>query len=201
VDHKLCKDCKGYCCDDFAVTVSPEELENAYHKWKENGEGKKGLSLSRSLEGNGGVAVYQGIHLTYPMLIFTHKDNIHPDGDVACPDTIYHYRCKHHNQKTKMCDIHEIRPMVCRTHPSNGFCGYRKVRDKEVIAYRPKWFKLGLTQEEWSKRFHGDHDEHVAYHEECKENVKREDDDVFDQYIIDRLDNISGMLEKFEDQE
>ena len=132
------------------------------------------------------------------MLIFTHKDNIHPDGDVISKDTIYHYQCKHHNKKTKMCDIHEIRPMVCRTHPSNGFCGYRKVKNREVIAYRPKWFKLGLTQEEWSRKYHDeDIDEHAV---ECKKSEIKEDES-FDLYVIERLDNISKMLEKFEGSE
>lgn len=57
--------------------------------------------------------------------------------------------CKHHNKKTGDCDIYEERPMMCRSFPDSGFCGYRKVRDKRVKACRPKWFKIGLSYHDW----------------------------------------------------
>ena len=125
---------------------------------------------------------YNYIWLTYPMLVFTHKDNIHPDGDIQTNDSniIYHYRCKHHNKNTKDCDIYEERPMMCRTFPDGGFCGYRKVRDPKVIEGRPDWFKTGLSQDEWQ-----------VLKESKKEN----------NVITERLDNISGMLSRINSDE
>lgn len=195
MDHKLCKNCKGYCCDDFAVTVSPDKLEISYQRWLNSSNQDKEKSMDRTFRNCEGDVIYNGIHLTYPMLIFTHKDNIHPDGDVICKETVYHYRCKHHNVKTKMCDIHEIRPMVCRTFPNNGFCGYRKVKDKEVISYRPKWFELGLTHDEWLKRMNGKNDESIEDKQvKCESSEKMNVEEPVDYSVIKRLDNISEML-------
>lgn len=182
MDHKLCKDCKGYCCDDFAVFVSPDQLEISYHHWLSGHKSDK--TSKRIMNGFGGdqdLLKYQGIHLTYPMLIFTHKDNIHPDGNVVCKGTVYHYRCKHHNQKTKMCDIHEIRPMVCRTFPDMDFCGYKKVKIKEVVEDRPKWFEFGLDIDDWF--------------------ALRDGNDTKEDIIIKKLDNINSMLEGFNGDE
>lgn len=175
MDHSLCKQCKGYCCDDFAVTISPDRMENSYHRWLKKGDGFDHVGLSPLSEVE--TRYYIDIHLIYPMLIFTHKDNIHPDGDIIANKTIYHYRCKHHNQKTKMCDIHEIRPMVCRTFPNNGFCGYKNVKIKEVIEGRPKWFKFGLDNADW-----------IAL---------RDGEDTQEDVIIKKLDNINNMLERY----
>jgi len=151
VDHKLCKDCKGFCCDDFAVSVSPSEMDNSYHNWVRI-MAEKGSKESEPIEMLGSrvnTKFFDGIHLTYPMLVFTHQDNIHPDGDIKHNETVYHYKCKHHNKKTGDCDIYEIRPNVCRTYPNNGFCGYKKVTDKRVKAGRPKWFKFGMSYHDW----------------------------------------------------
>ena len=153
MDHSLCKDCNGYCCDDIGLDQPPHKLQNSYHKWKNGDTDIKEVSLS--LTGKK-TAKYEGIWLTYPMLEFTHQDNIHPDGDIHTKQSyvIYHYRCKHHNKKTKNCDIYEERPMMCRTFPNSGFCGYRKVKDKRVIASRPKWFKCGLSEHDWIAGYH-----------------------------------------------
>ena len=179
MDHSLCKNCKGFCCDDFAISLSPWELENSYHEWISGmGMDKTPKRMMQTFGHADNIVKYQGIHITYPMLIFTHKDNIHPDGDIVTNKIVYHYRCKHHNPKTKMCDIHEIRPMVCRTFPDSGFCGYKKVKIKEVIEERPDWFKFGLSQDDWFSL--------------------RDDGKTKDEIMIEKLDNISEMLKKVE---
>lgn len=192
MDHSLCKDCKGFCCDDIGLSTAPHELENSYHKVIKGDSGKNDYGLSLSINETKNPK-WVDIHLTYPMLVFTHKDNIHPDGDVKTNDSniVYHYRCKHHNKKTKDCDIHEIRPMMCRTFPDNKFCGYRKVKDKEVIAFQPKWFKNGMSQQSWSDGLNGNGDSSVEIDGNKKEHVE---DPLFDQSIIGRLDNISNLL-------
>jgi Fe-S-cluster containining protein len=158
MDHKLCKDCKGFCCDDIGLSISPDDLQISYHKWADDEPVAKGIELKMSSNSIvKGIGKLIGIHLVYPMLVFTHKDNIHPDGDTITEkdNVVYHYYCKHHNKETGDCDIYEERPMICRTFPDNKFCGYRKVKDKRVKGYRPDWFKLGMTQKEWSDGFHG----------------------------------------------
>ncbi len=178
MDHKLCRNCKGYCCDDIGLVVSPNELQNSYHNfmsWKDTRKRKDQMSMSHM---NTDGHLWDYIWLTYPMLVFTHQDNIHPDGDTTSKSIIYHYSCKHHNKKTKDCDIYEERPMMCRTFPDNGFCGYKKVKIKEVIADRPEWFKFGLTNDDW-----------VAL---------RDGNDTREDKIIKRLDNISELLKEYD---
>lgn len=150
MDHSLCKACKGFCCDDIGLSTAPHELKNSYHKWLQDGK-TGGLNIGMSVKENE-VKKYVDIHLMYPMLVFMFQDNIHPDGDIITnkSNIVYHYYCKHHNKKTGNCDIYEERPMMCRTFPDNGFCGYRKVKDKAVKAFRPEWFKQGMTQDEWN---------------------------------------------------
>ncbi len=151
MDHKLCKDCKGSCCDDIGVSAPPHELQNSYHRSIKRGDRDKERLITMSIPGSG-VNLWIDIHLIYPMLVFSHQDYIHPDGDINHENDehiVYHYSCKHHNKKTGDCDIYEERPMMCRSFPDTGFCGYRKVKDKRVIACRPKWFKLGMTYHDW----------------------------------------------------
>jgi Fe-S-cluster containining protein len=119
MDHKLCKDCKGYCCDDIGFTLSPEDLKERFNN-------------------------------RYSIFIFTHKDNIHPDGEVKeYKRQVYHYRCTEHNKETGKCNIYGGRPELCRTYPDNGFCGYESVKIKAVIEDRPKWFGFGMKAEDW----------------------------------------------------
>ncbi len=152
MDHKLCSQCKGFCCEDIGLSVSPEEIRNSYQQWTRRAEeGNRDASMSFGTSKN---VVYYDIFLTYPMLVHLHSDNIHPDGEIKTDQKVHHYRCKHHDQRTNKCSIYEERPMMCRTFPDNGFCGYRKVRNKKVIGYRPAWFKFGMTQEEWTNGVH-----------------------------------------------
>ena len=209
MDTSLCKNCKGFCCDDFAVTVSPEEVENAYHIWVNKGGDVERRGLTRTFKKvHGEHRYFDGIHLIFPMLVFTHQDNIHPDGDVTASDTIYHYKCKHHNAKTNDCDIHEIRPMVCRTFPDNKFCGYREVKDKNVIEFRPKWFEFGLSQEEWGRRYRGENKDSVV-EEQCDvaddnqkdpEVSEPQKEEPSDQSILDRLDKPSEIITELKEE-
>ena len=151
MDHSLCKDCKGFCCDDIGLYYAPHELQNSYHRSIQRGDRSKDGLMSMSFV-DSKVSLWTDIHLTYPMLVFSHQDTTHPDGEVDTKDEdriVYHYSCKHHDKRTGDCDIYEERPMMCRTFPNNGYCGYRKVTDKRVKSCRPKWFKLGMTYNEW----------------------------------------------------
>ena len=149
MDHELCKDCKGFCCDDIGLFTSPLTLKNSYHRWliwhgKVHYEQEKRMMISYD---EGKSPIFEDIHLTYPMLIFTHKNNIHPDGEIINEVSIYHYKCKHHLNNGD-CGIYEERPMMCRTFPDCGFCGYKAVTIQEVIDDRPDWFEFGLTNEQ-----------------------------------------------------
>lgn len=158
MDHKLCKDCKGFCCDDIGMNMAPHELQNAYHMSIQREDRGKTKVMSMSIP-DSKIGLWYDVHLIYPMLVFSHQDYIHPDGDLNTKNEgriTYHYSCKHHNKKTKDCDIYEERPMMCRSFPDNGFCGYRKVRDKRVIACRPEWFKVGLSYHDWYYGMHPD---------------------------------------------
>jgi len=178
VDHKLCKDCKGFCCDDIGLYVSPSELQNSYHEVMLPHR-DRGKSMSMSAEDTEKIPRWEDIHLTYPMLIFSHQDYIHPDGEINYDDensreAVYHYSCKHHNKKDGGCDIYEERPMMCRTFPNSGFCGYRKVKDKRVKSFRPKWFKIGMTYHDWYYGMHPDEKEDKPTNE-CPTEVKAEE--------------------------
>ena len=173
MDHKLCKDCKGFCCDDIGVRSAPHELQNSYHRSIKRGERVKEDLITMSIPGSG-VHLWIDIHLIYPMLVFTHQDNVHPDGDIQTEYTVYHYSCKHHNKKTKDCDIYEERPMMCRSFPDSGFCGYRKVRDKRVIACRPEWFKNGLSYHDWYYGMYPDKKEVVPVLNQSGEKIAEE---------------------------
>ncbi len=152
MDHKLCKDCKGFCCDDIGLPVPPQLMENSYHRWlswhgKIHKNGESPMSMSRENEWS---PLYEDIFLIYPMLEYFHKDTIHPDGDVINDSVIYHYKCKHHRPGGG-CGIYNYRPMMCRTFPDQGFCGYKAVTIQEVIDDRPDWFDFGMTMEEQSR--------------------------------------------------
>lgn len=94
MDHKLCKDCKGFCCDDIGVNSAPHELQNSYHRSIRRGDRDKDRLITMSIP-KSGVSLWVDIHLIYPMLVFIHQDSIHPDGDIDATNedrTIYHYK-------------------------------------------------------------------------------------------------------------
>ena len=147
MDHSLCKDCKGFCCDDIGLPFTPQELKNSYHRWIGYHHSKQSVKTQMSNSDEKATPIWEDIHLAYPMLVFTHKDSIHPDGDVKKKIDVYHYKCLQHDSDGN-CRIYEERPMMCRTFPDGGFCGYRDVTIKEVIDDRPDWFEFGMTDEE-----------------------------------------------------
>jgi Fe-S-cluster containining protein len=167
MDTKLCKDCEGFCCDDIGLQISPDELQESYHAWlRETSIGKPPLSMEdiSMAHNQKGLRLWNEIYLIYPMLEFLYHDHIHPDGEIDFSKEkdiriIYHYRCKHHNKKTGDCDIYEERPMMCRTFPDTGYCGYKKVKDKRVIAYRPEWFNPGMPYYDWYYAQHPEENE------------------------------------------
>lgn len=175
MDHKLCKNCKGFCCDDIGLFISPHDLQNSYHTWLSRRDGDKSLEIkdvSMSINPKG-LTLWRDIYLIYPMLIFSHQDHIHPDGEIKVEDdkVIYHYSCKHHNKKSKDCDIYEERPMLCRTYPDSGFCGYTKITDKRVKEFRPKWFKIGMSYHDWYYEMHPDEKSKEETNESKKSEV------------------------------
>jgi len=134
MDHSLCKDCKGFCCDDIGLSSSPGEIKSQYNAYL------KGREVPE-----------EDIEAIHNMLVYSHNDFTHPDGDLKeCEDHIYHYRCTHHNKKTGNCDIYENRPKMCSEHPISGFCGYSGVMDQRVTEIRPVWFSPGMTLNEWN---------------------------------------------------
>jgi Fe-S-cluster containining protein len=131
---------KGKCCKNLGISVSPAELEASYRKFVERFH--KGPSVEdheRPLANYGepaaqglhhpprGVPMYKDIHLVYPMLEFLYQDFTHPNGNTESRSPVYHYRCKHSNDKLGKCDIHAIRPDMCVTFPiGNGtVCKYK----------------------------------------------------------------------------
>ncbi len=181
MDHKFCKDCKGFCCDDIGIFISPRELQNSYHRFVSRDIDKKEKEQMVMSVNNSQVTLWNYIWLTYPMLVFSHQDYIHPDGDIDVKSEdriVYHYSCKHHNKKTKDCDIYEERPMMCRSFPNNDYCGYRKVRDKRVISFRPKWFKFGMTYHDWYYKTYPDKKpKKDKPNDSCPTEVKAEETD------------------------
>jgi len=172
MDHKLCKDCKGFCCDDIGVSASPEELKTSYHRWLAWNIGKQSSKIQMGSSDEKSVPMFEEIFLIYPMLEFTHTNHIHPDGDVVNDLPIYHYRCKHHLENSD-CGIYEERPVMCRTFPNQGFCGYKAVTIQEVIDDRPDWFEFGQNSEERSRAKFGLSPKKP--NDECPTEVKAEE--------------------------
>lgn len=86
-----CVDCNrcGQCCENMAVSVSPEDFKKAYLNWV-NGR-KKGIQYTDS-------------HLLYPMLTYLGYDK---------KVKKHRYKCKHFTRdKTGLgvCTIYNIRP-------------------------------------------------------------------------------------------
>jgi Fe-S-cluster containining protein len=119
---------RGKCCKNIGLSVSPSEMQASYQQFVENmknrGVGTEPLfnyvePIGTGLKGHTPQAskVFQDIHLIYPMLEFLYSDHVHPNGNVETPNTVYHYRCRHSDDKLKKCAIYEIRPRMCVTFP------------------------------------------------------------------------------------
>lgn len=112
----------GRCCKNLGLSVSPDELALSYRNFVQGG-GKydredRGLSLTPGdCNSRARSVVYTEIHLIFPMLKFLYADNVHPNGDVKSLGTVYHYSCRHFDDKLKKCAIYDIRPRLCVTFP------------------------------------------------------------------------------------
>jgi len=143
--------CTGHCCQDFAISTSPEELEVSYLRWlgmshySNNTETDlpRGEALYRHKGLERGVPpIYTDIHLIYPMLKFVKKDYWHPDRpEDKQSHPVYHYRCVHFDDDEKKCTVYPFRPTVCRAFGRDG-CGYKGCTWKEAVKVREAETKM-----------------------------------------------------------
>jgi Fe-S-cluster containining protein len=136
--RKLFNRCMGECCEDIGLSYSPEDLKNSYQIWVASRDGHtSGVSMMKS-EKN--VQRWAEIWLLYPMLTFARADKRHPESPYKDGESIvYHYTCKHFNEKTRLCDIYEERPYMCRVYGENGhICRNPRCRCKAQYEKRKK---------------------------------------------------------------
>jgi len=159
IKKPLANRCMGECCMDIGLYVSPKELEISYIFWLSREKyGNKDFDISKSMHNDRfsnikNIKLYNDIHLLYPMLEFLKEDNYHPEEPTKkLKETIYHYSCKHFDRLTRLCTIYNIRPLMCRTYPDNGFCRNPRCRWKKQIklrkAHEKKLKKEKLKKEE-----------------------------------------------------
>jgi hypothetical protein len=115
----------GKCCEDIGLFVSPQRLEISYQIFLRGAKAHSSTDpiYSCSSYNDNVVNAYEDIHLIYPMLEYIKQDYIHPDGNTKQDRVVFHYRCRHHCQKTGKCLIHTIKPRMCLSYPVN-VCHY-----------------------------------------------------------------------------
>ena len=91
------------------------------------------------------------------------QDYFHPESPNEKKEKkVYHYRCRFFNKKKRICDIYEIRPMVCRTYPDNPnkngfkFCSNPKCRWKKQIKLREAYTKMMVVKKKIDKKSKGE---------------------------------------------
>ena len=105
--------CAKLCCEHFPISqLTDADLRAAYLAWK--------AKEPEYLRDNGAEGVLEcvpvDIHLIYPMIRYSH----------TCEETgIQYFSCAHWNTDTKLCNIYEIRPVMCRDFPYRGMCQYK----------------------------------------------------------------------------
>lgn len=121
------KRCMGQCCRRFTLPMNPEELYAAYLYWLNHSA--ESINKNSHICDNNTLysrhdRLIQDIHLIYPMVIYLGKFNKTPEG-FSIDHEIYHYTCKHHDQKTGNCTIYDIRPSMCKLYPYGRKCYYK----------------------------------------------------------------------------
>ncbi len=116
--------CTGHCCTNFSLSLSPDQLNSAYHTWLATNNGR---IEQLSMEGTSSERIMADIHLIAPMVIYLGPDAKVPrlvEGNKLPNGKEYRYRCKHWDAKTKDCTIYEMRPRMCRIYPGGSGCNF-----------------------------------------------------------------------------
>ncbi len=116
--------CTGHCCETFTLPFSPDELETAYHRWK-NGSNR---STPITIGGNEKTqTIFDQIYLIAPMvkyLGFSRSPIKAVNKADGRPTARHYYTCKHYDKKSRKCTIYEMRPQMCREYPYGRSCNY-----------------------------------------------------------------------------
>lgn len=129
----------GKCCENFAVPVSPEELEASYLSWLAQDRDLKMMKMDTKNRLNDRQTIWQEIYLLYPMMEYLYSDNTHPNGNITTEHKIWHhYRCRFHNNISGLCKIYDIRPRMCRTFPECEPCKYEGCSCAGDCRFRPQ---------------------------------------------------------------
>jgi len=100
-----CKRC-GCCCENVAISVSPQELKKNYEAW---------------IAGNKGVEKFEEIYLLYPMLEYKRYNKKYTRYIYKCKHLKYEYKHKgilatRHDKKIAVCTIQENKPSMCKKY-------------------------------------------------------------------------------------
>lgn len=121
INHK----CGGQCCRRFTLAISLKELECAYWKWMSESDNARAISKTHDPRWEDSTRTFEDIHLIYPMVVYLGAFKWYPSSpNEATEVDVYHYSCKHLDEKTGLCTVYNIRPMMCRAYPYGGECQY-----------------------------------------------------------------------------
>lgn len=160
---KLYDRCMGQCCEDVTLKISPEELELSYHLWlrqrEDRGHDDIKMSEDSKILDRLSHNIFKDIYLVYLMLIFSHKDNNHPEFSKDHPaskldkeNIYYHYKCKHYDKKNRKCTIYEVRPWMCRSYPNGKPCYNKGCQWRKQIKWRKEITKKKIVEKSLKQR-------------------------------------------------
>ena len=111
--------CTGECCLNLAFDVGPDGWDD---------------------KNDGGIIADMLLPVTQEDAAL-YKEHFFPFGrGISTKTAQHHYLCRHWDESTRLCGIHDSKPEVCRDYPYDApcvYCGFEESED--VIA---KWRKV-----------------------------------------------------------
>lgn len=107
-----CGNCKGLCCDPIVLTISPQEITEAYIncsvKTRPVANEEEVIKMYRNL-------TFKGASRFSPM-----EKGVYPNGVVR-----YMYSCKNFDYETRKCTDYENRMEFCKAYGETKECKYQ----------------------------------------------------------------------------
>lgn len=104
--------CGGWCCESFTLpwAPTPQALRDRLAREEASGSSAD-LADVRIIA-----------DMAVPLFTETKRDR-----------TVWFFGCRHFDKTTRLCQIYETRPKMCRTYPNGGRCGH-----SQACSYRGK---------------------------------------------------------------
>lgn len=124
--------CTGHCCKDFTLPISPMQfawwaklvkLGKKPIFWRLYGPRRSFGDMARGAVTN---HIPEEIAKVADMVIFKFASKTclgNPGRKI--PHLLYHYTCRHFDEKSGNCTNYANRPDMCRSYPNGGMCKYK----------------------------------------------------------------------------